>query len=65
MLALKNNKGEELMVMSERAFDSLTDEQKKQIEKYNRIVSAPIPMIEEVGGGSARCMIAEVFLPAK
>lgn len=65
MLALKNKQGEELMVMSERAFDSLTAEQKNQIEKYARIVAAPIPMIEDVGGGSARCMIAEVFLPVK
>jgi len=65
MLALKNNKGEELMVMSERALESLTPEQKKQIEKYCRIIAAPIPMIENIGGGSARCMIAEIFLPVK
>ncbi len=62
MLALKNNKGEELMVMSSRAMESLTPEQKKAIKKYCRIVSAPINTIEDVGGGSARCMIAEIFL---
>ena len=65
MLALKNNRGEELMVMSERALNSLSSEQKNEIEKYCRIVAAPIPVIEDVGGGSARCMIAEIFLPPK
>lgn len=65
MLALKSKSGDELMVMSSRAFQSLTDFQKRQIEKHCRIVTAPIPTIEDVGGGSARCMIAEVFLQPK
>ncbi|HUR30825.1 MAG TPA: arginine deiminase-related protein [Saprospiraceae bacterium] len=65
MLALKNRKGEELMIMSERAFDSLNTQQRNEIEKFTRIVSAPINTIEDIGGGSARCMIAEIFLPAK
>ena len=65
MLALKNNRGEELMVMSEQALNSLNSDQKNEIEKYSRIISAPIPVIEDVGGGSARCMIAEIFLPLK
>ncbi|MFZ1676340.1 MAG: arginine deiminase-related protein [Saprospiraceae bacterium] len=62
MLALKNNRGEELMVMSSRALQSLTDEQRNAIEEYCRIISSPINTIEDVGGGSARCMIAEIFL---
>jgi hypothetical protein len=62
MLALKNKFGEELMVMSARALDSLSNQQRADIEKYCRIVASPIPTIEDVGGGSARCMIAEVFL---
>jgi hypothetical protein len=65
MMGLKNNKGEELMVMSSAAHQSLSPEQIAGIEKYCRIVSAPIPTIETIGGGSARCMIAEVFLPVK
>ena len=65
MLALKNKACEELMVMSSRALDSLSHEQKKEIEKYSRIVASPIRMIEDIGGGSARCMIAEVFLDPK
>nr|MDQ3016727.1 arginine deiminase-related protein [Bacteroidota bacterium] len=62
MLALKTNQGEDIMVMSSRAKESLTSGQKKEIEKYSRIVSSPIPTIERIGGGSARCMIAEIFL---
>lgn len=62
MLALKNNRGEELMVMSSRALQSLTDEQRNAIEEYCRIVASPINTIEDIGGGSARCMIAEIFL---
>ncbi len=62
MLALKNKDGEEIMVMSSSAYNSLNPDQIRTIEKYNRIVSAPINTIENVGGGSARCMIAEIFL---
>jgi len=65
MLALKNRNGEELMVMSTRALSSLTSQQKEMIEKYSRIISSPINTIEDVGGGSARCMIAEIFLQPK
>lgn len=65
MLAIRNDEGEELMVMSATAEASLTEEQRKIIEESCRIVSAPIPTIESIGGGSARCMIAEIFLPEK
>jgi hypothetical protein len=65
MLAVKNNRGEELMIMSSRAHQSLSNEQVRTIEKYARIVSAPLDNIENIGGGSARCMIAEVFLPPR
>ena len=53
------------MVMSAAALNSLSAHQKEEIEKYARIVASPIPTIEEIGGGSARCMIAEIFLPVK
>jgi hypothetical protein len=65
MLALKNNQGQELMIMSIRAYQSLTTEQKETIGKYCRIVASPINTIEDIGGGSARCMIAEIFLEPK
>lgn len=51
------------LVMSQTAFDSLTENQIKTIEKYNPIIAVDINTIETLGGGSARCMMAEVFLP--
>jgi hypothetical protein len=65
MLSLQNNKGETLLVMSEQAYKALTQTQITKIEKYARIVYAPIYTIETNGGGSARCMMAEIFLPKK
>lgn len=51
------------LVMSQTAYNSLTPEQIQTIEKYNPIISVDINTIETLGGGSARCMMAEVFLP--
>ena len=63
MLAVRNKKGEQLMVMSGSAYKSLSSEQIQQIEKHARIVHSDVDTIESVGGGSVRCMIAENFLP--
>lgn len=65
MLALQNREGEELMIMSRSALDSLTEQQKSAIQQHARIVASPLPTIEKAGGGSARCMIAEIFLRPK
>lgn len=65
MLELHNDKGENLLVMSEQAYQSLTALQVKAIQQYARIIHVPIYTIETNGGGSARCMLAEVFLPKK
>jgi len=62
MLQLQNKNGEKILVMSEQAFISLTYEEIGRLEKYNRIVYSGLNSIETNGGGSARCMIAEVFL---
>ncbi len=51
------------LVMSQTAYNSLTTEQIEQIEKFNKIIAVDINTIETLGGGSARCMMAEVFLP--
>ncbi|WP_395091973.1 citrulline utilization hydrolase CtlX [Vaginella massiliensis] len=51
------------LVMSKTAFESLTAEQIKKIEQYNPIIAVEIDTIEKLGGGSARCMMAEIFLP--
>lgn len=63
MLQVHNKEGEKFLVMSSQAFHSLTNEQIQQIQKYNPIIHADITTIETNGGGSARCMMAEVFLP--
>lgn len=51
------------LVMSNSAFSSLTAQQKATIEKYCSILHSSLDTIEACGGGSARCMMAEVFLP--
>ena len=64
MLQVVNEEDEQILVMSTQAFDSLTDEQIETIEKTNRILHSSLNTIETLGGGSARCMMAEVFLPS-
>lgn len=61
MIELKNRSGHPLMVMSQSARNALTPEQVQVISTYNKIVSADLSTIETNGGGSARCMIAEIF----
>lgn len=64
MLQVENRSGDRFMVMSAAAHDSLDDEQKNKILNYNKdIISSSLDTIEALGGGSARCMMAEVFLP--
>lgn len=63
MLELENKKGDKLLVMSARAHRSLNPGQIGSLEKYCKIVSSDLNIIETIGGGSARCMIAEVHLP--
>ncbi len=63
MLMLKNNSGENVLVMSERAFRSLAPEKIKKLESFASIIHPEIPVIESIGGGSARCMMAELFHP--
>lgn len=65
MLQVENNEGKKFLVMSQSAYHSLTEEQIKQIEKYSEIIYSDLATIETNGGGSARCMLAEVFLPEK
>lgn len=63
MLQVKNANDEKLLVMSTQAYNSLDDSQVKTLESYNTIIHSDISTIEANGGGSARCMMAEVFLP--
>jgi hypothetical protein len=63
MLEVEDTQGNSITVMSQSAKDGLSPNQIAVIEKYSKIVSSDITTIETLGGGSARCMMAEVFLP--
>tara|TARA_R110002074_G_scaffold97_5_gene426 strand:- start:4133 stop:5068 length:936 start_codon:yes stop_codon:yes gene_type:complete len=63
MLQVKATNDERYLIMSQAAYDSLTDSQVKTIKKHTKVLSSPLETIETCGGGSARCMMAEVFLP--
>lgn len=65
MLQVENDKKEKLLVMSSQAYESLTEEQVKILSGYNKIIHSPLTIIEKNGGGSARCMMAEIHLPVK
>jgi len=63
MLQVQSKTGEKYLVMSTSAHQSLSPEQVEQIEKKCQILSSSLDTIEACGGGSARCMMAEIFLP--
>ncbi|WP_294315622.1 citrulline utilization hydrolase CtlX [uncultured Chryseobacterium sp.] len=65
MLQVQNKDGQKFLVMSETAYKSLAKDQIATIEKYCEIIHSDLKTIEVNGGGSARCMLAEVFLPKK
>ncbi len=65
MLGVKNDKGEILIVLSETALNSLDINQKNTLSRYGKLLPISIPTIETIGGGSARWMIVEIFLPLK
>lgn len=61
MLEVRGKEGEPLLVMSARAKRALTDEQIAALEKHCKIIAPELETIENNGGGSARCMMAEIF----
>ncbi|MGJ5643397.1 citrulline utilization hydrolase CtlX [Formosa sp. S-31] len=63
MLQVKGANNERLLIMSSAAYQSLTPKQIESIENHCKIVHSSLDTIEACGGGSARCMMAEVFLP--
>ncbi|GAO43701.1 hypothetical protein FPE01S_02_08070 [Flavihumibacter petaseus NBRC 106054] len=62
MLQVSNASGTKFLVMSSQAYKALTPEQVRMLEKFNGILHAPLDTIETNGGGSARCMMAEIYL---
>lgn len=65
MLEVKNTKGENILVLSQTACDSLRKEQKEMLEAFAKLLPISVPTIEKVEGGSVRCMMAELFLEKK
>jgi hypothetical protein len=65
MLQVENKEGQKFLVMSSQAYNSLNHHQIQKLESYNPILHSPLYTIEKNGGGSARCMMAEVFLNTK
>ncbi|MBK7812126.1 MAG: amidinotransferase [Saprospiraceae bacterium] len=65
MLQLISIEGQAILVMSNSAYQSLNSTQLKQLESKTKLLVVEIPTIEKIGGGSARCMIAENFLEPK
>ena len=65
ILNVKNTNGDSLIVLSASAMWNFEDRQVEILQKYGRLVEVSINTIETVGGGSARCMMAEIFLQKK
>ena len=63
MLQVQGDK--KYLIMSESAFNILSEKQIQKIESYCSILYSDLKTIEKFGGGSARCMMAEIFLPLK
>lgn len=63
MLEVRGTANKSYLVMSKAAYECLTPQQIASIEKYSEILYSSLDVIEACGGGSARCMMAEVFLP--
>ncbi len=61
-IELHNKDGEKLLVLSSRADQALTEDQRKRLRRFARLIPLDLPTIE-LGGGSARCMIATIHLP--
>lgn len=65
MLQVQTLQGQQLLVMSDQAYQSLKPDQIESLESFNPIIHPVLTTIETNGGGSARCMMAEVYLPVK
>ncbi len=62
LLQIENKKQEKIIVLSDTALKSLGQDQLAQLKRFGMLLPVEIPTIEKFGGGSARCMIAEIFL---
>ncbi len=65
MLEVRGKDDQRFLCMSQTAYDSLTELQKSKLAKRTNLLPVSIPNIEKFGGGSVRCMMAEIFLPVR
>ena len=61
MLQVQNNQGETFLVLSQSAYNSLEKTKVEKLASFNELIVVSVPTIEKYGGGSVRCMMAEVF----
>ncbi|MBY7835147.1 amidinotransferase [Vibrio fluvialis] len=64
ILQLENASGDKLIAMSQSAYDAFTPSQRLQLSGHGKLLPLNVKTIEDIGGGSVRCMLGEVFLPA-
>jgi hypothetical protein len=65
MMEVRSRNGEPIVLLSERAFNSLLPGQVNAISRHAEMLPIPIETIENVGGGSVRCMVAGIYLPSR
>ncbi|WP_245706151.1 citrulline utilization hydrolase CtlX [Catalinimonas alkaloidigena] len=65
MIQLQSEAGDKLIVLSRSAYEGLPADQRQRLSRHGELVPIPLPTIQHYGGGSARCMIAEIYLPKK
>ena len=66
LLELRSTTGAGVLAVSQRGWDSLAPDARDRLASVvSQVVAVPVPAIEDAGGGSVRCMLAEVFLPRR
>ncbi|WP_260260728.1 arginine deiminase-related protein [Vibrio intestinalis] len=65
VLQLETINGQKVIAMSQSAFDAFTPTQRNQLSSHGKLLSFNVETIESIGGGSVRCMLAEIFLPSR
>ena len=65
LIELRNRDGDPVIAMSQAALEAFRPDQLRKLDSFGELVAAPIPTIETVGGGSVRCMIADIHLPRR
>lgn len=65
MLEVENKTGKSYLILSETALNSLKKDQIDSLKEFSELLPISIPTIETIGGGSARCMLAEILLETK